>query len=87
LLLYACIYLEPLIDSGSSAWRAEMFRIKAKSAGNSRLLRNFSTQSRGIFSRHAPVHELIRGSLVIDVAATGIAIKEAGKRRVFGGAG
>jgi hypothetical protein len=49
---------EPLINSGSSAWRDEMFRIKAKSIGNSRLLRSFH-RTTVPFSRHAPGQELI----------------------------
>jgi len=39
---------EPLINIGSSVWRDEMARIKAKSARNSQLLRSFSTQSLAI---------------------------------------
>ncbi len=39
---------EPLINSGLDGWRDEMFRIKAKSAGNSVLLPRFSTPSRDI---------------------------------------
>ena len=42
------IIKEPLINSGPDEWRDEMFRIKAKSTGNSMLLPRFSTRSQDI---------------------------------------
>jgi hypothetical protein len=44
---------EPLVNFGSSAWRDESVRIKAKNARHSPLWRSFSTQSRGLLAASA----------------------------------